>query len=466
MQLLTQEYHIHSYMTEKLNTKKDIKEDSFSFKVYAWKQFKKNKPALISLYILVSLSCIAILSDFIANDQPLYVKYRGETYFPAFQTYFSSTKTDSTLNPATGSWERLQFDITDWKQLDLESVIWSPIPYSPDKPDRYNREYVSPSDKQFYKNPNGEKVEAPKRFRHHLGTDAIGRDVFSGLIHGTKVSLIVGIISMGIAAILGVMLGALAGFYGDRNLVWLRLRYYLTIIGVILGFFYGFIARSTAISEGFYTSVSSGLFQFAISLFIWIIVIVFMNYLGKIKLPGFLGKNKRIPIDSLISRSIEVLNSMPRLLLIITISAIMRERSLVMLMVIIGCTSWTGIARFTRAEFLKIRELEYLQAAKSLGYSNNRTIFKHALPNGLAPVFVSIAFGIASAILIESGLSFLGIGVPDDVVTWGSLLSLGRQEFEAWWLVMFPGIAIFITITVYNLIGEGLRDALDPKLKQ
>ena len=126
---------------------------------------------------------------------------------------------------------------------------------------------------------------------------------------------------------------------------------------------------------------------------------------------------------------------------------------------------WTGIARFTRAEFFRIRSLEYVQAAQSLGFSSIRTIFKHALPNALAPVFVSIAFGIASAILIESGLSFLGIGVPADMVTWGSQLNQGRSNLEAWWVIVFPGIAIFITITVYNTIAEAMRDALDPKLK-
>jgi peptide/nickel transport system permease protein len=134
-----------------------------------------------------------------------------------------------------------------------------------------------------------------------------------------------------------------------------------------------------------------------------------------------------------------------------------------MLMIIIGLTSWTGIARFTRAEFLRLRELEFIHAAKVLGFSDWRIIFKHALPNGLAPIFVSIAFGVASAILAESSLSFLGIGVPEDIVTWGSLLSIGKEEFDAWWLVVFPGFAIFITIMIYNLIGEGLRDALDPK---
>jgi len=442
------------------------KEKDFSFKQYAWKQFKKNKAAMVSMYILLFLVFTALSAHFIANDQPLYAKYRGNSYYPAFQTYFNSAKTDSTINPLTGNWEKLQFDITDWKQLELESVVWCPIPYSPEKPDRYNREYVAPTDEQYYKNTSGEIVPAPKKFRHHMGTDAIGRDVAAGLIHGTKVSLLVGILSMGIAASIGIILGALAGFYGDKNLIATRFRYYMTILGVIMGFFYAFIARNIALTEGFNEGMGTGIIALLLSLLLFFFVVFIFNSIGRVNLPGFMGKKVTVPVDSIVSRGIEILNSMPNLLLIITISAIMKERSLVILMVIIGITSWTGIARFTRAEFLKIRELEFLQAAKALGYSDRRTMLKHALPNGLAPVFVSIAFGIASAILVESGLSFLGIGVPDESVTWGSLLSLGRQEFEAWWLVMFPGIAIFITITVYNLIGEGLRDALDPKLKQ
>jgi len=467
MQLLILEFLTLNLFRKMSENTINKKEKDFSFKAYAWGQFKKNKAAIYSFYVLIFLIIIALTAHFIANDQPLYAKYRGKTFYPAFQTYFNATKTDSTINPTTGNWERLQFDITDWKQLDADNnFIWAPIPYSPEKPDRYNREYVGPSSPQYYKNSAGNKVEAPYKFRHHFGTDAIGRDVLSGLIHGTKVSLMVGVVSMGIASLIGIILGAFAGFFGDKNLMSSRFRYYLTILGVILGFFYAFIARSTALTEGFNDGIGSGLTQLLISFVVYIIVIIILNQLGRIKIPGFLGKDVSVPVDSIISRGIEILNSMPRLLLIITISAIMKERSLAILMVIIGITSWTGIARFTRAEFLKIRELEFLQAAKALGYSDRRVMLKHALPNGLAPVFVSIAFGIASAILIESGLSFLGIGVPDDVVTWGSLLSLGRQEFEAWWLVMFPGAAIFITITIYNLIGEGLRDALDPKLKQ
>jgi peptide/nickel transport system permease protein len=133
-------------------------------------------------------------------------------------------------------------------------------------------------------------------------------------------------------------------------------------------------------------------------------------------------------------------------------------------MVIIGLTSWPGVARFTRAELLKVRNMDYVTAAEALGFSSTRTIFRHILPNAIAPVLVISAFGIASAILTESALSFLGFGSAS-TVSWGSILSVARGATYAWWMAVFPGTAIFITVTVYNLLGEGLRDALDPRLK-
>ena len=330
--------------------------------------------------------------------------------------------------------------------------------------DRYNRDYAAPGGPQRFKNKEGDIVEIPSKFRHHLGTDGIGRDLASGLIHGTRISLMVGIVAMGIAALIGIILGALAGFYGDTKLKMPRIKYWLTLFGVFMGLFYGFGYRKYMLADGFGNSFGEGMIQMTISILVIILVIILCRLIARLITNKKLNKSVNVPIDTFVSRGIELLNSIPRLLLIITITAVV-ERSIWIVMMIIGITGWTRIARFTRAEFLRIRSLEFVQAAESLGYSAARTIFKHALPNSLAPVFVSIAFGIASAILIESGLSFLGIGVPTDIVTWGSLLNLGRQNLEAWWLIIYPGMAIFLTITIYNMIAEASRDALDPRLK-
>ena len=445
---------------------KEKENKEFTFKKYAWKKFKASKSGLWSFYTIVSLATIALFSPFIANDQPLYVEYGGGTFYPVFQTLFNEAYSDSIINPISGTKEEIIFNQIDWRAKKTDVIIWTLIPYSPETMDKYNNDFVSPSDYQQYRSFDGMK-ESPWILRHHLGTDGLGRDVASGLIHGTKISLSVGILSMGIAAFIGVFLGALAGYYGDTGYKLTILRKWLVYLGVFIGFYYGFLMRSTVISNSFSEGIASGFLSFMISALIFVASIWMLSKLGKlIKVNGPLGKETVLKVDSFVSRTIEILNSLPTLLLIITIAAIMEERSLVMLMVIIGATSWTGIARFTRAEFLRLRELEYIQAAKVLGYSDKRIIFKHALPNGVAPVFVSIAFGVASAVLAESSLSFLGIGVPEDIVTWGSLLSLGKEEFDAWWLVVFPGLAIFITITIYNLIGDTLRDVLDPKHKK
>ena len=442
-------------------SKKRADKNNFSFQKYAWNQFRKNKIALFSLYLLVILILIARFAPLIANNQPLYAVYKGVTMYPAFE---DKKTTVEIKDPQTGEIEKLQFDITDWRKLDLESVIYTPIPYSPSFLDKENNDYVSPNGKQEFTNHKGELIDSPTRFRHHLGTDGKGADLLSGLIHGTQIALKVGLISMGIASFIGIILGSFAGFFGDRDLKMRRIKYYMTIIGLFFGFFYGFGQRKYAISDGFSQSTSEGMVEFSISILIILGITYVFRLLSKLITNKWLSTDIYVPIDSMVSRGIEILNSIPRLLLIITVTAIM-ERSLTIIMVIIGITGWTRIARFTRAEFLRIKSLEFVQASKSLGFSSVRTIFKHALPNALAPVFVSIAFGIASAILIESGLSFLGIGVPDDVVTWGSLLSAGRQDSSSWWLIIFPGIAIFITITIYNMIAEASRDALDPKLK-
>ena len=207
----------------------------------------------------------------------------------------------------------------------------------------------------------------------------------AGIIHGSRISLSIGFVSVGIALLIGVFLGALAGYFGS-----------------------------------------------------W--------------------------VDLVISRVFELELAIPTFFLLITVAAVLPP-SIFLTMLIIGLTGWVGIARFTRNEFLKIRSLDYVTAALALGVSNGKIMFRHILPNALAPVMVSIVLGVAGAILLESSLSFLGIGVPADTVTWGSILNEARSNTFAWWLAVFPGFAIFITVLAYYLVGEGLRDALDPRLR-
>ena len=436
--------------------------NDFNFKKFAWKQFKQNKPAYYSYKILVFLIVIALLSPIIATDQPLYCKYKGVSMFPAFS--FSNS---CEIKNEDGTIEKIQYDIAEWKQLDATTIIFAPVPYAPNKTDYNNADYVSPNGKQIFIDKEGNEKPMPTKFRHWLGTGKGGEDVLSGLINGTRISLSIGIISMLIASFLGIILGAMAGYFGDKKLQTSRGSFWTVVIGVVFAFYYGFSVRSYNITDAFAVSGFAVLLQLIISLVIFTFILFLFYLLGKqVGKISFLSTRVFIPVDSIVSRLIEILISMPLLILIISISAIAKEKSMINLMVIIGLTTWTGIARLTRAEFLRISNLEYIQAAKSMGLKEFHIMFRHALPNALAPALVAIAFGVASAILIESALSFLGVGVPPSTVTWGSLLNAGHEQFSAWWLVVFPGLAIFLTVTIYNLMGEGLRDALDPRLKK
>jgi len=169
-------------------------------------------------------------------------------------------------------------------------------------------------------------------------------------------------------------------------------------------------------------------------------------------------------IDMALSRLIEIVICFPAFFLILAVLAFLQP-SILNIMVVIGITGWTTEARLVRGEFLRLNDQEFVVAAKGLGLSNARIIFRHILPNGLAPLLVSASFGVASAILIESSLSFLGFGISIPVPSWGGILNEARENFRYWWITIFPGIAIFATVTAYNLMGEGIRDAIDPRLK-
>ncbi len=197
-----------------------------------------------------------------------------------------------------------------------------------------------------------------------------------------------------------------------------------------------------------------------VSLSIGLIVVAIQASIG-IALGGLAGYYGGL-VDLGLSRLLELMLGIPTFFLILVVAATFPP-SLYLIMAILGLTGWVGIARLIRGEFLKVRAMDYVAAARSLGASDLRIMLRHVLPNAIAPVLVSMSFGVASAILTESGLSFLGIGVPAQIVTWGSILSVAQSNTTAWWLAVFPGAAIFVTVTAYNLLGDALRDALDPR---
>lgn len=411
-------------------------------------QFKKNKIAVYSLRVVFIFVFIALFADFIANEKPLVAKYQGSVYFPVLKEY--------AVDLGMSDWQK-DFRNVSWKDLEYDWVVWPPVPYLPRNIDVSNT-WVGPFDEQNVPS---------KRWKHWLGTDDLGHDVLAGMIHGTRIALLVGLVSMGIAALIGIFFGAIAGYYGDNRLKLSIASIVIYLVGFVLAMFYAFGTRSYILTDAIGTSFGSFMWEFLISIILFVAIMVGFRYLSKLikKLPiNF--KEIPIPLDILISRLIEIVVSIPQLFLIISIAAVVAKPSIFIVMIIIGLTTWTGIARFTRAELLRIRNLEFVEAANALGYKEWRIIVKHALPNALSPVLIAIAFGIASAILIESTLSFIGVGVPAETITWGSMLSKARQVSSAWWLAIIPGFAIFITVTIYNLIGEGLTDAMNPKLKK
>jgi peptide/nickel transport system permease protein len=171
-------------------------------------------------------------------------------------------------------------------------------------------------------------------------------------------------------------------------------------------------------------------------------------------------------IDSAIMRGVDIMLCIPKIFLVLAVIAIL-EPSIINIMIVIGLTSWMDPARLIRAEFISLKERDFVIAARAIGANDGRIIMKHVLPNGLSPIMVSATMGIGAVILIESALSFLGLGVQPPTPSWGSLLSSGKDNIEiAWWLSAFPGLAILITVLGYNLLGEGIRDALDPRQRE
>lgn len=353
----------------------DLTQPSRGFWAEAWRRFRRRKLTMAALIYVLLLALVAIFSPAIAGTKPIICKYKGHIYFPALGYFTRSWEnpifvTDRFRNVYPGNLE--EKDPDSW-------AIW-PLVYQ--DPYRRVREGEWPGQPE---NPTMDQGRPSSQ--NWFGTNRAGVDVFAQMVHGTRIAMLVGFVSMGIAALIGITLGALAGYFGS-----------------------------------------------------W--------------------------VDMLLSRLIELVMCIPSLVLILALIAVLDRTTIWHLMVVLGLTRWTSIARLTRGEFLRLRDTDFVTAARALGVGWFGVMFRHIFRNAMAPVLVPISFGIAAAILLESGLSFLGFGSPPPNPSWGALLNAGRSNLQMWWLIFFPGAAIFLTVLAYNLIGEGLQDATDPRLRQ
>jgi peptide/nickel transport system permease protein len=296
--------------------------------------------------------------------------------------------------------------------------------------------------------------ETPKLGLYLFGTDDLGRDVFARMLQGAWVSLTVGFVAVGIAVLIGIFLGGIAGYFGQNHI---RLNHILIALLLFAGAVLLFMGKSYL----------GGIFLIlGIASIIYSILLTKKSVKKAQSLWLQIFHKKTISIDTLIMRIVDIMLCFPSFFLILTVVALL-PASIYNIMIVIGLTSWMGTTRFVRAEFLSLREQDFVTAVKALGISNLRIIFRHMVPNAIAPVLVSATIGIATAILTEAGLSFLGFGVPPPHATWGNILSDGKRFiFDAPWLTFVPGFAILIVVLSFNLFGEGLRDILNPKLRE
>ncbi len=245
--------------------------------------------------------------------------------------------------------------------------------------------YLAPYDPSLFENIKATR-HLPPSLEHLMGTDRFGRDVFSRVLYGARISLSIGFIAVGISVTIGTLVGAVSGFFGGA-------------------------------------------------------------------------------VDTVLMRLVDMLISFPRLVLLITVIALF-EPSITLVVVVLGLTLWPSTARIVRGEVLSLREREFIQAAHALGLSSPRIISRHIIPNVLGPVIVAATLGLGNIILIEAGLSFLGLSVQPPTPSWGNMINGGREYLvQAWWVATFPGLAIVLTVVAFNLIGDGLRDAFDPRLR-
>lgn len=311
---------------------------------------------------------------------------------------------------------------------------WLPLPFQPNELDL----------EQVFRKPFAWDTYQSDRPFHWLGTDALGRDVLVNTLYGARTALTISLPVMLLTTLLGLLSGAAAGLYGDHKAAMSRARLWMGLVSLFFLGYYGIFMPLQLVRLKFDTTA----FLIALSLALMLPALLLFGITPLLKQWPYLRQKVAFPLDQLVLRLIETLTSIPKLILILVLASF-APPSLLLLSLLLILTYWTGIARLARAETLRIREMPYFEAATSTGVSQPQLIYRHVFPNLLAPVMVSFVFGLAGLLMLESTLSFLNIGVSTELVSWGRMIAGIRSSTSAWWLVVFPGA--FLSLTVLAL---------------
>lgn len=376
-------------------------------------------------FFLICIAALAIFGPLIANERPYYIKLEGKTYFPLF----------SGINESTLSIAHPNHSPVSWKKTKFESVWYAPVTYS-----YYSIDLTTGG----HKGPFSDQP-VPLRHRHWLGTDAVGHDVLAGMIRGCRVSLLIGIGSMLLALLIGVPAGAAAAYWGNRSSGIGILK--LAAVVIILMFVVYILLLPLGVLIKLTIALGAAVILYALTL-PW---------------KKFQTKRITLAIDHIVMAVIGIIDSFPALFIILIILFIIPAQGWVVVMLTIALIRWPVMARYMRAEVFKIKETNYIRSAQLLNIPDSHILRKHIIPFAFRPVMISFVFGISSAILAESSLSFLGIGLPADEVNWGRLLSQSRHHFDSWWLVFFPGVTIFLTLLSLYTIGSEMQKTVGQK---
>ena len=405
----------------------------------------KNKRLRPALFILGTLFFLALARDFLANGRPLVCKIQGAYFFPGLRTLWK----DPALPYRHPVLDSIQQHFL-WRRFDYETAVFAPIPFSPG-------ELPGSPDTTVRQARPGALHPGPKqKFRHWLGTDPDGYDIAAGVVSGARVAILSGAIAMSIAFGIGITFGAIAGYWGDERLRIRRGQLWAVLASLPLAWFY------TTVSQQQLSNATPVTWRFIAGLGTFTIVVLLFNWLGRLlsRLPWW-AKKVAFPVDLVIMRLAEIFTAVPVLLVIIAFASMLQEQtqSIWAMIFLIGAFIWPAVSGYVRAELLRIRELDYVTAAKGIGLSEWRILLVHALPNALRPAYTTCALGVAVAILLEASLSFLGYGdVSMHGATWGSLLRSARSAPQLWWISLPPGLAIGLTIMALNAVGEALSE--------